>query len=142
MTEKGISRIKKILVTFIAITCLILIACIGVAAKTETYTFKVEVGTGLSDVVSLYMPKKGRISDTFGSCPTIFDGYKKSENKAQAINDTDGTKSKWKNFVLNTDGGPLTVAYGNSLSKGNYRIKYKNIGKGGFRATTTLSLTY
>lgn len=102
-------------------------AAITVSAKTYTWTHTVSVASipGSTDSITASMGGKGRMSDTFSSYPTIFDGYKVSNNKARAVNDSTGVSYGWKSFTLNSNGGPVTVTYGSSLVKGSYYVQYQ-----------------
>lgn len=97
---------------------------------------------GSTDSITTSMGGKGRMSDTFSSYPTIFDGYTVSNDKARAVNDSTGVSYGWKSFSLNSNGGPVTVTYGSSLAKGSYYVQYQNVSKGGFRSSSILSRKY
>ena len=84
----------------------------------------------------------GRMSDTFSSYPTIFDGYSSSKNRARAYNFDDSISYGWKTFILNENGGPTTVVYGTNLTDGQYEVKYEHLENGGFRSNSFLSRTY
>ena len=62
-------------------------AAITVSAKTYTWTHTVSVASipGSTDSITASMGGKGRMSDTFSSYPTIFDGYKVSNNKEPSM---------------------------------------------------------
>lgn len=139
------NKTKRITIVFIAVICMVMIASISVAAKTYTSTHTVSVASvsGSSDVYYATMGKKGRMSDTFSNYPTVFDGKTTSNDKARAVNETTGKTYSWKSFTLNSNSSaPTTVVYGNSLAKGSYRIIYKYVSGGGFRASSILSKTY
>lgn len=142
---KQTKKIKKIATTTVVAICALLsIAAISASAKTYTWTHTVSVASvpGSTDSIVASMGGKGRMSDTFSSYPTIFDGYTVSNNKARAVNDGTGISYGWKSFTLNSNGGPVTVTYGSSLTKGSYYVQYKNVSKGGFRSSSILSKTY
>lgn len=138
------NKLRRIIA--IALICLVIlsIAVISVSAKTYTWTHTVSVASipGSTDSIITSMGGTGRMSDTFSSYPTIFDGYSVSNNKARAVNDDTGYSYGWKSFTLNSNGGPVAVTYGSSLTTGSYYVQYQNVSKGGFRSSSILSRTY
>lgn len=138
------SKMKKTVAIITIVATVLSLAAITVSAKTYTWTHTVSVASvpGSTDSIVTSMGGKGRMSDTFSSYPTIFDGYTVSNNKARAVNDSTGTSYGWKSFTLNSNGGPVTVTYGSSLATGSYYVQYQNVSKGGFRSSSILSRTY
>lgn len=146
--QKGVyemkSKMKKTVAIIATVAAVLSFAAITVSAKTYTWTHTVSVASipGSTDSITASMGGKGRMSDTFSSYPTIFDGYKVSNNEARAVNDSTGVSYGWKSFTLNSNGGPVTVTYGSSLVKGSYYVQYQNVSKGGFRSSSVFSKTY
>ena len=138
------SKIKKTVEIITIVAAVSSLTVLAVSAKTYTWTHTVSVASipGSTDSITTSMGGKGRMSDTFSSYPTIFDGYTVSNDKARAVNDSTGVSYGWKSFSLNSNGGPVTVTYGSSLAKGSYYVQYQNVSKGGFRSSSILSRKY
>ena len=138
------SKIKKTVAIITIVAAVSSLTVLPVSAKTYTWTHTVSVASipGSTDSITTSMGGKGRMSDTFSSYPTIFDGYTVSNDKARAVNDSTGVSYGWKSFSLNSNGGPVTVTYGSSLAKGSYYVQYQNVSKGGFRSSSILSRKY
>ena len=138
------SKIKKTVAIITIVAAVSSLTVLAVSAKTYTWTHTVSVASipGSTDSITTSMGGKGRMSDTFSSYPTIFDGYTVSNDKARAVNDSTGVSYGWKSFSLNSNGGPVTVTYGSSLAKGSYYVQYQNVSKGGFRSSSVFSKTY
>lgn len=138
------SKIKKTVAIITIVAAVSSLTVLAVSAKTYTWTHTVSVASipGSTDSITTSMGGKGRMSDTFSSYPTIFDGYTVFNDKARAVNDSTGVSYGWKSFSLNSNGGPVTVTYGSSLAKGSYYVQYQNVSKGGFRSSSILSRKY
>ena len=138
------SKIKKTVAIITIVAAVSSLTVLAVSAKTYTWTHTVSVASipGSTDSITTSMGGKGRMSDTFSSYPTIFDGYTVSNDKARAVNDSTGVSYGQKSFSLNSNGGPVTVTYGSSLAKGSYYVQYQNVSKGGFRSSSILSRKY
>ena len=118
---------------------------ISASAKTYQWTHTVSLATnpGVMTSISTSMGGTGKMSENFGSYPTIFDGYSTSNNSARAVNEKTGKSYGWKNFTL-TKNYPAVIAvtYGQSMPADPYYVQYKNLSNGGFRVSATLLRTY
>lgn len=145
MKTKKNNKIKRIVVIYLAVVFVVsAVAVVGVCAKTVTKEHTVELATGDEeyDYEVISLGGAGRISDTFSSYPTIFNGYSSSYNKAIAYDYVNRKYYSWNYFRLNDNGGTTMVTHGTSLPKSNYSIYYYNVSDGGCRAHSILSATY
>ncbi len=141
-----LSKGKRIIITAMAVMCaLSTAAAIGANAKTYQWTHTVSLATNPGAMTSIItsMGGTGKMSENFGSYPTIFDGYSTSNNSARAVNEKTGKSYGWKNFTL-TKNYPAVIAvtYGQSMPADPYYVQYKNLSNGGFRVSATLLRTY
>lgn len=140
------NKVKKIVAIYLVVVFVLsAIAVVSVSAKTYTKTHTVEVASipGDYDYEPAYMGGSGRMSDTFQANPTIFNNYTSSENRVRAINVDENKYYPWVEFTLyQNSGAPKTVIYGTNVDSGEYQVRYENVSKGGFRASSILSTTY
>ncbi len=141
-----VSKVKKITLTALAAVCALSSAmAISASAKTYQWTHTVSLPTnpGVMTSISTSMGGTGKMSENFGSYPTIFDGYSTSNNSARAVNEGLNKSYGWKDFTL-TKNYPAVIAvtYGQSVPSGSYYVQYKNVSNGGFRVSATLLRTY
>ncbi len=144
--KQNVSKIKRATLTTLAVACAFsCTAAISSNAKTYQWTHTVSLATnpGVMTSISTSMGGTGKMSENFGSYPTIFDGYSTSNNSARAVNEKTGKSYGWKNFTL-TKNYPAVIAvtYGQSMPADPYYVQYKNLSNGGFRVSATLLRTY
>ena len=144
--KQNVSKIKRTALTTLAVACAFsCTAAISANAKTYQWTHTVSLATnpGVMTSISTSMGGTGKMSENFGSYPTIFDGYSTSNNSARAVNEKTGKSYGWKNFTL-TKNYPAVIAvtYGQSMPADPYYVQYKNLSNGGFRVSATLLRTY
>lgn len=144
--KQNVSKIKRAALTTLAVACAFsCTAAISANAKTYQWTHTVSLATnpGVMTSISTSMGGTGKMSENFGSYPTIFDGYSTSNNRARAVNESTGKRYGWKSFTLTKNyPAPISVTYGSALPKGSYCVQYQNVSNGGFRTTATLLRTY
>lgn len=138
------NKVKRVVAVYLAVLLVLtVIAAIGVSAKVYTWNHRVELSSGAIYTIGTSMGGTGRMSDTFQAYPDVYGSYTSSANRARAYNYSKGIYYSWVQFTLyEASGAPNTVAYGNSLTTGNYEIRYENTGQGGFGADSILSRTY
>lgn len=87
------SKVKRIALTALAaVFALSSAMIISASAKTYQWTHTVSLATspGSMTSISTTMGGTGKMSENFGSYPTIFDGYSTSNNSARAVNEKTG----------------------------------------------------
>ena len=146
MKIKKNSKITRIVAIYLAVVFVLsAVTIFGVSAKVYTWEHTIELASipGDSCSVGISMGGTGRMSDSFQSYPTIFNGYTKSVNQARAVHSSGGYSTGWIKFTLHDNSaGIVTVSYGGTCPSGFYEVRYQNYSDGGCRADSIFSMTY